>query len=368
MQVLHVSQPTTEGVARIVLDLVTDQVRRGHGVAVACPPGGGLADSVRAVGARWLPWPAGRLPGPGTAAETVRLARLVRAAQPDVVHLHSAKAMLAGRLAVRRRVPTVVMPNAWSFAAVTGPLRTATLAWERAAVRWTSALVCVCAAEREAAAAVGVRVDPTVVVPNGVDLARWTPADGEQRRRARAALGAPDTPLAVCVGRLTRQKGQDRAVAAWPTVRAQVPDAELVLVGGGPLETDLRAAAGDGVRFVGPSDRVAEWLAAADVVLLPSRWEGMALVPLEAMARARSVVAYDVVGVREQLPAGAGAIVPAGDVAALADAVAARLLRRIDADAEGQVGRSHVEAAHDLRSTTAQVHAVYASVLEPDRP
>ncbi len=283
------------------------------------------------------------------------------------MHLHSAKAGLAGRLLLRGRVPTVFQPHAWSFEAVTGPVHAATLGWERAAARWTSLLVCVSAAERQTGLDQGIRA-AAVVVPNGVDLTRLTPAGRPERAAARAALGLdPEAPTAVCVGRLARQKGQDVLLQAWPRVRAGVPDATLVLIGDGPDRAALERSLPAGVSLVGDSDDVASWLAAADVVVVPSRWEGMALVPLEAMARARSVVASDVTGVRESVPTTAGAIVPPGDAGSLAAAVLERLDGTVEADAEGRRGRANVESGHDLALTTARITAAALDLLAPDR-
>lgn len=363
MRVLHVAQPTTEGVARVVVELVRDQVRRGWSVSVACPPGGELAEAVRGLGATWLPWAATRSPGPGAVAEALRLRRVVREADPELVHLHSSKAGLAGRLALRGSRPTAFAPHAWSFEAVRGPVRAATLAWERVAVRWTDLLVCVSRAERDAGERAGVRPERAVVVANGVDLTRWTPASDDDRSRARGELGERPGPLAVCVGRLARQKGQDLLLDAWPGVRRQVDGARLVLVGDGPDAAQLRARAVEGVHLAGGSDRIGAWLAAADVVVVPSRWEGMALVPLEAMARGRSVVAFDVTGIAESVPDGAGAVVPPGDVEALATAVGARLRREVDPDHEGRSGRAHVEAEHDVARTADRLAAAYEELL-----
>jgi len=89
----------------------------------------------------------------------------------------------------------------------------------------------------------------------------------------------------------------------------------------------------------------------------------MALVPLEAMARARSVVASDVGGTREALPAGAGALVASGDAAALAAGIVDRLADQPRADREGQVGRAHVVRHHPLPRTLAGVDAAYRAAL-----
>jgi glycosyltransferase involved in cell wall biosynthesis len=360
--ILHVAQPTTEGVARCVADFVRHQVREGHRVVVACPVGGWLASEVRAAGGEHRQWEARRSPGPSAVGETARLRRLVRDVRPDLVHLHSAKAGLAGRLAVHGSVPTVYQPHGWSFLAVRGPLRVATLAWERAAVRWSDRIVCVSEAERSDAAALGLRLDRARVVVNGVDTERYAPRD---RAAAQERLGFTAGPLAVCVGRLSEQKGQDVLLDAWPSVLRRVPAARLALVGEGPWRERLAARVDDGIRLVGNADDPRDWYAAADVVVAPSRWEGMALVPLEAAASGRSVVMSDVAGAREAVPPGCGAVVPIGDAGALAEAVSLRLADVRRADDEGVAGRRHVQTRFGLAATAAALLAVYQEVLGP---
>ncbi|GAB2979987.1 glycosyltransferase [Saccharothrix stipae] len=358
MRVVHVSQPVTAGVAAVVLELARAQRELGWTVAVVCPPGP-LAERARDVGVEVRAWPARRQPGIGTAAEVVRLRRALRDLAPDVVHLHSSKAGLAGRLVVRGRRPTLFQPHMWSFQSAAGPVGRAARAWERLGARWTHQLVCVSDDELAAGRAVGV-AGPAEVVCNGVDVDRFRPAD---RVAARWRLGLPDVPTAVCVGRLAPLKGQDQLLAAWPEVRAKVPDARLVLVGDGPMAQRWREVCDDeSVRWWGHDDAVADFYAAADVVVLPSRAEGMALVPLEAMACGRSVVAFDVSGVRQSVGE-AGAVLPAGDVAALADAVAVRLADPSAADLEGAHGRRRAELLFDRRQVADQIATLVDKLL-----
>ncbi|HEU5038715.1 MAG TPA: exopolysaccharide biosynthesis polyprenyl glycosylphosphotransferase [Nocardioides sp.] len=356
--VLHVSQPTTEGVARVLLGYVRDQVTRGWTVTVACPPRSWLADAAEAAGATTVPWSARRSPGPSVPGEARRLRRIVRQVDPDVVHLHSAKAGLVGRLVIRGRRPTIFQPHAWSFEAVRGPVRRASLAWERWAQRWTTELVCVSAAERLTGERHGIQTAATLA-RNGVDPAQFA-GSGEERRIARDVLGLPETPIAVCIGRLTEQKGQHDLLDAWELVRPRVGDATLVLVGDGPDRDDLeeRASSDDSVVLVGNRVDVRAWLAAADVVVAPSHWEGMAVVPLEAMAAARSVVATQVAGMAESVPRGAGALVPVGDTVTLATEVARRLSDPALALREGLHGRRHVVANHDSDASAEHVARV----------
>ena len=357
------AQPTEAGVAQCVLEFATAQRARGIDVQVACPTDGWLAARLTAAGVPVHPWAAGRSPGPASARETRALGRIVRAVAPDLVHLHASKAGLAGRLAVHGRHPTVFQPHAWSFEAVTGPVRRATLVWERLAVRWTDALICVSEAERADGVAAGVVVPRTFVVPNGVDLAAPA-ATVQDRAAARGRLGLdPDARWCVCVGRLARQKGQDLLLAAWPAVTRDVAGARLALVGDGPDRAALAQAAPPGVVLAGARTDVPDWYAAADVVVAPSRWEGMALVPLEAMARGRSVVVSDAAGMAESVPDGAGAVVRLDPLDQLAEALVARLGGAIDADAEGAVGRGYVEQHHDLGRTVERLNDAYAQVL-----
>lgn len=361
--VLHVAQPTTAGVARVAADLVENQVARGWRVMVACPDNGDLPGWTASGGGRHLSWTATRSPGPGIPEETRRLAALVADVAPDLVHLHSSKAGLAGRLALRGRLPTVFQPHAWSFLAVTGPVRTATLGWERWAARWCDVIAHVSDDERRLGEAAGVRAR-WARTPNGVDVDRLSPAGTRQQAEARRVLDLPDGPLAVCLGRLCRQKGQDLLLQAWPDVVRQVPGATLVLVGDGPDREVLRAAAGSGVLFPGAAAEVTPWLTAADVVVLPSRWEaGLSLVAMEAMARSRCVVVSDVAGMREGIGTDAGAVVPVDDVPALTAAVARRLADPVLAEIEGRAGRRRVEDRHDLRRTAEQMASVYDEVL-----
>lgn len=346
--VLHVAQPAVGGVPRYLAGLARDQLARGWQVEVAAPPGASDLGALAAEGVALHPWSAQAGPGPGLARELPALARVISRVGPDVVHLHSSKAGLAGRLALRGRRPTLFQPNGWSFLAVDGLLRRGSLAWERAGARWSHLTICVSEDERRVGLAAGI-APPMAVVANGVDLDRHRPGDERARRDARRRLDLPDGPLVVCVGRLCRQKGQDVLLDAWPAVRREVPSARLALVGDGPTEAELRARGADGVRLVGHSDEVGRWLRAADLLAMPSRWEGMSFALLEAMACGLAVVASDVEGAREALGPDAGAIVPVADREALAAAIVQRLGDPARRAAEGAAARRRAEAGHDLR-------------------
>jgi glycosyltransferase involved in cell wall biosynthesis len=347
--VLHVAQSADYGLARFLGELLADQARRGWPVAFAGPQ----LDVDAAV--ELVPWEATRDPGRGVVDEARRLARIVDDVAPDVVHLHSSKAGLAGRLVLRGRRPTLFQPHAWSFLAVSGLARRAAVLWERWAARWADVVVCCSEAERRQGERARIRARWRVV-SNAVDLSRLPPDDDASR----------DPRLVVCVGRLWRQKGQDVLLDAWPSVRARVPDACLVLVGDGPDREPLaaRAAHLDAVELVGCQADAVPWLRRAAVVAQPSRYEGLSLTVLEAMAAGRSIVATDVEGLAEAIGPG-GAIVPTEDPAALADAIVHRLRDPELAASEGRAGRERAARSHDLRGWGDRMAELTLSLVRP---
>ena len=368
LHVLHVCAPGSGGAANVALGYVRDQVARGWNVSVACSSHGSLGYDAREAGAQTHWWRADREPGRRVVGEALRLARIVEQADPDVVHLHGSKAGLVGRLVLRNRIPTVFQPHAWSYLAATGGVRAASRRWERLATRWSAVTVCVSDAERVAGSRLGVD-GRTVVIPNGVDLATFRPQGERDRVTARKVLGLADVPTVVCVAELVAHKGQRDLLEAWPGVLDKVPDARLVLVGDGPDRPRLLQQAQEtvGVTLVGGRSDVRTWLAASDVVVVPSRWDGMPLVPLEAMACARSVVATSVSGIVESVPEGAGVVVVPGDTEAMAAALAERLLDTAGADDEGWAGRAHVEAHHDVSVSAHELSRVYLRLVGEHR-
>lgn len=368
-RVLHLAQPVDGGVARVVLDLTRAQLTAGLRVTVACP-GGALAAGLRELGADVRDWRAGRSPGPGLPGEVRRLARLIDEVRPELVHAHSAKAGLAARLAVRGRVPTVFQPHAWSFEAVGGLTAALALRWERWGARWADRVVCVSEAERATGLRAGVRA-AYAVIPNGIDTLRFAPApvtDAPSTPEHEDQVCPSETegpPLVVCVGRLCRQKGQDVLLRAWQDVLRTLPRARLVLVGDGPDREGLCQRAASSVEFTGSVTDPVPWYRAADLVVLPSRWEGMALAPLEALGCGTPVVVTDVDGARESLPPALAAhcLVPPEDPVALAGAITALLSDPPLRAALGDQGRRHVLSTHDVRHTAERIASLYGELL-----
>lgn len=195
----------------------------------------------------------------------------------------------------------------------------------------------------------------TVPLPPGVDPDAFHPeVDGSALRRA---WGVPDgAPLVGCVSRLVRRKGQDRLLQAWPAIARAHPDAWLVVVGTGPLEAELRAAAAETERVViaggVPWSDLPAAYAALDLFVMPCRTrlagtdvEGLGIVYLEAQACGVPAVAGCSGGAPEAvLPGRTGAVVDGDDRRAIAAAVTDLLAdpeRRRDM---GRAGRAWVES------------------------
>jgi phosphatidylinositol alpha-1,6-mannosyltransferase len=199
---------------------------------------------------------------------------------------------------------------------------------------------------------------PVSVLYPGADVERFRP--NLETSDIRAALEVGDAPLVVCVSRLVARKGQDVLIEAMPAIRERVPQARLLLVGGGPDEGRLRKlarAAPDGaVLFAGqvPEDALPRYYAVGDVFVMPCRTrlgglevEGWGNVFIEAAACGKPVVVGDSGGARESLVDGeTGVLVDGRRVSEVAAAVAELLADPARARAMGDAGRARVLRSH----------------------
>lgn len=201
----------------------------------------------------------------------------------------------------------------------------------------------------------------------GVDLERFTPARREHRGETLRRHRLPDAPLALYLGRFAEEKQLETVLAAWRTVGPRT-GAWLVLVGAGPREARLRAAAeGLQVRWLPyqrDRDQVADLLAAADLYLAPGPAETFGLSALEAMAAGTPVLSVAEGGVADRVRAsGHGALYPAGDPGACAEAAVALL--QSDLTRLGAAARAFAERQHSWRTAFDGIFAIYDRLLPP---
>ena len=301
----------------------------------------------------------------GRPVRAVRLlAGALRRARPRLVQSFLFHANVAARLAA----PLAGRP--W----VVGGLRVAERQrrWHPTLDRLTGALstgsVCVSEGVRRFSRDVG-RLDPDrlVVIPNGVDPVLFDRAQGVDL----ASIGVPpDAFLTLYVGRLDPQKGLGYLLGAASKVAEVRPDWHLALVGDGPDRDALRSRSEDDptlegrVHWLGRRDDVPALLKGADVLVLPSLWEGMPNVVLEAMAARLAVVGTAVEGTEELIiPDRTGWLVPPGDAGALAVA----LLDAADDPSRlhrfGEAARDRVEASFTPGRVVEAYERLWAGVL-----
>jgi glycosyltransferase involved in cell wall biosynthesis len=259
--------------------------------------------------------------------------------QPDVVHAHGIRAGAFAALAIatlpRRSRPALAVtvhnapPDGRSARLIYGLL-------ERICARHADFVMCASADLLARMRRLGAAAAEQFDVP-----ARPAPAPtAADVAAARADVGADGRPVVLSVARLAPQKGLDVLIEAATRWRGRDPQPRTVIAGDGPLAAELRAQAsraGADVELLGARDDVPALLAAADVVVVPSRWEARALIIQEAMRSGRPVVATRVGGTPELTGADGALLIPADDPAALAEAVAAVL---DDALLAGRLGRT----------------------------
>jgi glycosyltransferase involved in cell wall biosynthesis len=277
---------------------------------------------------------------PGDLRAIARLRRLFRAWRPDVVHAHGLRAGALTAIAAAfaraaagnkpgnkqgRQALVVTVHNAPPAGGVTGAIYRVL---ELIVARNADSVLCVSADLEDRMRAAGARRVGHAIVP-AAPVSLTGDVSAETRAALRAEFGAdPGQAIVLAAGRLTAQKGFGLlldAAARWGDIR---PAPLLVIAGQGPLAAELQARAaslGLTVRFIGHRGDVPALLAAADVFVLPSAWEGQALILQEALRAGVPVVATRVGGNPELTGEDAAILVPPGDAQRLAEAVRAVL-------------------------------------------
>jgi starch synthase (maltosyl-transferring) len=348
------------GAERCLARVARHMRRQGWPVAVcSLMPSGSVAGELTAAGvpcyelglSSWRCLPAAAL----------RLATLIARYRPYLVHTFLFHANVLGRVVAR----LLGVPRVISSVRVAEPRRWH-LAAETLTCRLADRLVCVCASVAEHMRR-RAHVPPTLidVIPNGIEFDRFAGAEAV----ARSLIGLPeDAQVAITVARLDVQKGFGTLLQATAGVLGKLPNFYLLVVGTGALREQIQKEAqrlriADRVLLLGRRDDVPQLLRAADLFVLPSRWEGMPNALLEAMAAGLPVVATAVHGSRELVTDGlTGRLVPVDDAEALERAIIELLQdpagRRRLADA----GQRHVAEHFSLQHMLRRYESLYESL------
>jgi glycosyltransferase involved in cell wall biosynthesis len=366
---LLVFEPPDGGVAENVMRLALGLPERGFDITLAGPP---EALPYRELEGRV---PLHRMPferGYGHPLRDARALRaliaLMRRERFDLVHSHSAKAGVLGRLAASAtRTPSLYSPHCFPFVGPWGPARRIfSTTVERSLGPLSDGILCV--ADQERQLALDKHIAPAerlYVVHNGAPPCSF---DGVRDQALDDWRG--DGPLAATMAVLRPQKSVDVFIDAAPAVLEQVPDARLAVVGNGELRGELEQRAhslglSERLRFFDFQPPAARQLASLDVFVLPSSWEAFPISVLEAMACGVPQLATDVGGTREAVAEGeTGLLCPPGDPAALADRLV-RLLRDEDLRRRmGEASRQRFDEHFRIEAMLDGTAAVYRSVLE----
>ncbi|MEU9037916.1 glycosyltransferase family 4 protein [Streptomyces sp. NPDC048352] len=348
LRTLQVLGGTGAGSSAHVRSLATGLAARGVRVTVCAPAAAEGEYDFTGAGAEFTPDAAGAL----------------RAAcgRADVVHAHGVRAGMRAALALRgggRRPPLVVTWHG-SGPEPAGPLGRLSRLLERHVARAAAVVLGSSSDQVDLARRRGARDARLAAV--AVPAAPPLPDAG----KTRAELGVVERPLVVAVGSLVARRGYSVLLDAARAWRVLEPPPLLVIAGEGPLRPELaRRIREEGlpVRLLGRRGDADRLLAAADVAVLPSRWEGRSLLAQEALRAGVALVATEVGGVPE-LVGDAAVLVPYGDSGALAGAVAALLDDPDRRAALAVAGRAQAATWPTEDDTVAQVLAVYDELMD----
>lgn len=288
--------------------------------------------------------------------------RIFKKLKPDIVHAHSTKAGLIGRIAAKLAgLPVVFTAHGWAFTeGIAERSRVLAMFLEKCTARWSNAIICVSEYDRQLALKMG--------VGNQLLLTRIHNGVPEVDVEHRWAPGRTGVLRLICVARLDAQK--DHALLLDALAMLKSYPWTLELIGDGPLTQDMQQKTRelglvDRVEFSGLCNDVPLRLADSDVFVLASGWEGLPLSILEAMRAGLPVVASDVGGVSESVTDEVtGFLVPKGDKAVLAN----RLMRLLDDAAlrreMGLAGRAAYEREFSFEVMYQRTAKVYVAVLE----
>jgi len=310
----------------------------------------------------------------------------IREFQPDIVHTHSSKAGVIGRLAARAaRVPVIVHTiHGLPFHPYQGRFsHAAFVAAERAAARCCDRLVTVADAMTRQALAAGVgRPEQYVTIYSGMEVEPFLSADCRRdavphrglgrREAARRALGFDDDDIIIGkVARLFELKGHRYVIEAAPEIVRRCPKARFLFVGDGILRPQLREQAerlgvADRIVFAGLVDsaRIPDMVSAMDVLVHASLREGLPRAVVQALLAGRPVVCYDVDGAPEVVVDGVtGLLVPPESVQELAQAVVTLIEQPERASAMAREGQRRTAAAFSAQTMVLKLEQLYRALL-----
>ena len=307
----------------------------------------------------------------------LHLVRIIREGKFDLVHTHTSKAGILGRIAAAICGVTAIVHSSHGniLHGYFSPAVSRIFAmFEKTAATLSHQIICLTKQEIIQCVNAGIgNVDQYTHIFNGIDLYAFEARKGDRSELRRSLGFRPDDIVCISVGRLVPVKGQSDLLNAFATARVQNHRLKLLLVGDGELREELAKQAellkiDDAVKFAGWREDVAELLDACDLFVLTSLNEGLGLVLVEAMVKRLPVVATAVGGIREVVEDGnTGRLAPAGDSAAIASAIEALSRDSDSRKSMGQMGYSRAHAYFTIDKTVQQTESLYRNLLTKPR-
>ena len=355
------------GAERVIADIVESLDRKKFEASVWCVTRGGkIAEALsdKGVEVRILGISNYRNP-----LNILKLTRLLRKAEPDIVHTHGYFASVISRLAAKKAGIPVIIAHVhstyWDY-------HKRHVLIERKLSRFTDKIICCSrAVESFVRDFEKIEGDKTIVIYNGADEERFFPSQDAQSIRAEFGMDKKD-PVVGTVSSLTPHKGHHDLLRAASLVLEEIPSVKYLLVGDGPLRERLeeqakKANIHSSVIFTGEREDIPEVLSLMDVFVLPSSSrEGLGLAIIEAMAAGKPVVATEIGGIPEVVKDGeTGLLVAPGNPEALARATL-RLLRDPNAArVMGEQGRIRFEEKFTKNRMVREIEDLYTDLINP---
>lgn len=307
------------------------------------------------------------IPGPKVMASltyTVSALTLMHRLKPDVIHAHELLSPTTTAILARRLFGTPIMAKLLRGGALgdLARLRQKFNGQRRidAIAKHVNAFVVISREIDRELVDLGISSDRRHFIPNGVDTERFTPVTSTKKQVLRAKLSLTNAPTAIFTGRLAPEKRVDAIIDVWPQVRECVPNAQLLVVGGGSEETVLRSTAGAGIHFTGRVQDVVPYLQASDVFVLPSKAEGLSNAHLEAMAVGLPTIVTNVGGAPDLIDhQQSGWLLDDPIEERLAEALTAILGNPARGEHMGQLGREIILKDYQLQLTVDRLYQLY---------
>ena len=352
------------GAERVIADIVEGLDRKRFEARVWCVARGGeTADELMEKGVEVRILGISSYHNP---LNIIRLSRLLKKEEPDIVHTHGYFASVIGRLAAKKAgIPTIIThvhSTYWEY-------KKRHILIERYLSRFTHKIICCSeAVENFVTCHEKIKNDKTVVIYNGVDEERFSPIQDPSSARARFGIDR-ESPVVGTVSSLTPHKGQGFLIQAAAKIRDKYPSTKFLIVGDGPLRLSLeeqaqRLGLQSSLILTGARRDIPELLSLMDIFVLPSSSrEGLGIAIIEAMAMEKPLVTTDIGGIPEAVQDGeTGLLVPPGDSDALAKAIIELLDDPDRAKAMGKKGRDRFEQKFTRKRMLSQIENLYLAL------